>query len=90
MDEVIIQQLIDRGFRVAYHSTAVTLLVHPDLPGLEMRLRPPPRPPPRGRAPGSPPPPPSPGRRGGAARETRRSNRAATFGVAIEVPVLVE
>ena len=38
MNEVVIQQLIDRGFRVSYRSTAVTLLVHPDLPGLEVRI----------------------------------------------------
>lgn len=34
----LVDELCDAGFLVTYHSTAVTLLVHPGYPGLEARI----------------------------------------------------
>ena len=37
-ESVILQELTHYGFRPAYRSSAVTLLVHPEQPGLEVRV----------------------------------------------------
>ena len=34
----IYQWFIDRGFHHTYRSTAIRLLAHPDLPGVEVRI----------------------------------------------------
>jgi hypothetical protein len=34
----IIRELVQHGFRLGYRSSAIATLVHPDYPGLEVRL----------------------------------------------------
>lgn len=36
--DAIVQALRARGFRTTYETTAIRLLSHPDLPGLEVRV----------------------------------------------------
>jgi hypothetical protein len=38
MHDEIRQQLEERGFRAVYESTAVSILAHPDAPGLDVRV----------------------------------------------------